>query len=111
MGIQDLSDVGVGQISVGHDAPDLGLAAARRAFIGRSSHKLGFSYRAKMVWPVGSISGPALDEHRCNHLVPGTGVLMQGVKPVGERSARRPKMMMRINDALVGVDDLLVDLV
>ena len=69
-------------------------------------HEFGFAYRLQRLRPVLAIGGAALNEHRRFHVVPGGHVGHEVFQQIPVRP-RFPKMMMRIDDRLLGIENLL----
>ena len=107
MGVEHLVQViVVAQVGVGDDAADQPVGVAERL----AGDEPGLPEWRPVVRVVAVVRGMALDEHGADHTVTATdGIGVQLLQPVGERATRRPEVVVRVDDAPAGVDDLLID--
>ena len=71
--------------------------------------ELGLADRRELGRPVGAVRGAALDEHGLLDAVAAADVGEQLGEAVRQHAARWPEVMVRIDDALVGVDHVFDD--
>ncbi len=102
--VEDLVEVRQPEVGLADQSGDQAAAA-----LGRVRDELGLADRREIRRSGGAVGGVALHEHRLLDPVPTPHVGEQGVQLVREHAPARPQMMVRVDDALIGVDDVFDD--
>ena len=113
VGVEHLAQsVAERQVGVGDDAGDRGgVRVPGGQFVGLGGDELGLADRAEVVGAIGTVGGAAFHEHRRHDVVAVGGVGHEVVDRIGDAAARRPEVVVGVDDRYVGVDDRLDHLV